>query len=219
VLGEFMPLPSRDVLLNSIRKALENSKKRNFKQSVELIVTLKDVDLKSQSMKIREAVFLPKGRGKEAKICVVGDGDFIEAAKEAGAYLTIPSSDLKNLTKKQCKKIASTCDWILVKSELMGVAGRVLGPALGPRGKIPVPVPSGANIKAIVSRYKNAVLVRVKDQPQIMTLIGTEDVSPEDLVENAIAILSLIESKLPAGSANIKQIYVKTTMGIPIEVL
>jgi large subunit ribosomal protein L1 len=214
-----MPLPGRDVLLNSIRKAIENGEKRNFKQSVELIVTLKDVDLKSQSMKIREAVFLPKGRGREAKICVIGDGDFLEAAKEANAYLIIPSSDLKNLTKKQTKKIASTCDWILVKSELMGVVGRVLGPALGPRGKVPIPVPSGANIKALVSRYKNTVLVRIKDQPQIMTVIGTEDLPPEDLVENALAVLSLIENKLPAGSANIKQIYVKTTMGIPIEVL
>jgi large subunit ribosomal protein L1 len=214
-----MPLPGRDVLLNSIRKAIENGKKRNFKQSVELIVTLKDVDLKSQSMKIREAVFLPKGRGREAKICVIGDGDFLEAAKEANAYLIIPSSDLKNLTKKQTKKIASTCDWILVKSELMGVVGRVLGPALGPRGKVPISVPSGANIKALVSRYKNTVLVRIKDQPQIMTVIGTENLPPEDLVENALAVLSLIENKLPAGSANIKQIYVKTTMGIPIEVL
>jgi large subunit ribosomal protein L1 len=214
-----MPLPGRDVLLNSIRKAIENGEKRNFKQSVELIVTLKDVDLKSQSMKIREAVFLPKGRGREAKICVIGDGDFLEAAKEANAYLIIPSSDLKNLTKKQTKKIASTCDWVLVKSELMGVVGRVLGPALGPRGKVPIPVPSGANIKALVSRYKNTVLVRIKDQPQIMTVIGTEDLPPEDLVENALAVLSLIENKLPAGSANIKQIYVKTTMGIPIEVL
>jgi large subunit ribosomal protein L1 len=214
-----MPLPSRDVLLESIKKALEGSGKRGFKQSVELIVTLKDIDIKSQSAKIRETVFLPKGRGKEAKICVIGDGDLLEAAKEAGAYLAISSGDLKNISKKQAKKIASTCDWVLVKSDLMGLAGRVLGPALGPRGKVPVPTPPGANIKVLISRYKNAVLVRTKDQPQIMTAIGTEDLKPEDLVENALAVLSLIESKLPAGGANINKIYVKTTMGIPVEVL
>jgi len=213
-----MPLPGREVLAASIKKALEISEKRNFKQSVELIVVLKDVDLKSPSAKIREVVFLPKGRGRDAKICVVGDGDFLEAAKEGGAYLAISSSDLKSIDKKQAKKIASTCDWILVRSDLMGVAGRVLGPALGPRGKVPVPVPPGANIKALISRYKNAVLVRVKDQPQIMTAIGTEDLPVEDLVENALAVLSLIESKLPAGSANIKQVYVKTTMGAPVTV-
>jgi len=213
-----MPLPGREVLAASIKKALEISEKRNFKQSVELVVVLKDVDLKSPSAKIREVVFLPKGRGRDAKICVVGDGDFLEAAKEGGAYLAISSSDLKSIDKKQAKKIASTCDWILVRSDLMGVAGRVLGPALGPRGKVPVPVPPGANIKALISRYKNAVLVRVKDQPQIMTAIGTEDLPVEDLVENALAVLSLIESKLPAGSANIKQVYVKTTMGAPVTV-
>jgi len=214
-----MPLPSKEVLLESIKKALESSGKRNFKQSVELIVTLKDIDMKSQSAKIREVVFLPKNKGKDAKICVVGDGEFLEEAKEAGAYMAISSGDLKNMSKKQAKKIASTCDWILVKSELMGVAGRTLGPALGPRGKIPVPASPGVNIKALISRYKNAVLVRTKDQPQIMTAIGTDDLPLEDLVENALAVLSLIESKLPAGSANIKQVYVKTTMGVPIEVL
>ena len=214
-----MPLPSREALLAAIKKALESSDKRNFKQSVELIIALKDIDVKSQAAKIREAVFLPKGRGKDLKICVVGDGDFLEAAKEGGAYLTISSTDLKNIDKKQAKKVASTCDWILVRSDLMGVVGRALGPFLGPRGKVPVPVPPGSNVKALISRYKNAVLIRLKDQPQIMTAIGTEDLRPEDLVENALAVLNLVESKLPAGSANIKQIYVKTTMGIPIEVL
>ncbi|MCC6025006.1 MAG: 50S ribosomal protein L1 [Desulfurococcaceae archaeon] len=214
-----MPLPSREALLAAIKKALESSDKRNFKQSVELIIALKDIDVKSQAAKIREVVFLPKGRGKDLKICVVGDGDFLEAAKEGGAYLTISSTDLKNIDKKQAKKVASTCDWILVRSDLMGVVGRALGPFLGPRGKVPVPVPPGSNVKALISRYKNAVLIRLKDQPQIMTAIGTEDLRPEDLVENALAVLNLVESKLPAGSANIKQIYVKTTMGIPIEVL
>jgi large subunit ribosomal protein L1 len=214
-----MSLPSREALLAAIKKALEDSDRRNFKQSVELIIALKDIDVKSQAAKIREVVFLPKGRGKDLKICIVGDGDFLEAAKEGGAYLTISSTDLKNIDKKQAKKAASTCDWILVRSDLMGVVGRALGPFLGPRGKVPVPAPPGSNVKALISRYKNAVLIRLKDQPQIMTAIGTEDLRPEDLVENALAVLNLVESKLPAGSANIKQIYVKTTMGIPIEVL
>ncbi|MEM1595769.1 MAG: 50S ribosomal protein L1 [Desulfurococcaceae archaeon] len=213
-----MSLPSKDILAKHISKAIDLGKGRNFKQSVELVIVLKDVDIKSQQLKIREVVYLPKGRGKEAKVCVVCDPDIAEGVKEAGAHRIILSTELRELNKKQAKKIASECDWILVKPDLMGTVGRVLGPALGPRGKIPVPLPSGGAVKALVSRYKNTVLVRIKDQPVIMTIIGSEDMNPEDLAENAIAVLSAIESKLPARFANIGKLIFKTTMGIPVEV-
>ncbi|MEM0031598.1 MAG: 50S ribosomal protein L1 [Desulfurococcaceae archaeon] len=213
-----MSLPSKDILAKYISKAIDLGKGRNFKQSVELVIVLKDVDIKSQQLKIREVVYLPKGRGKEAKVCVVCDPDIAEGVKEAGAHRIILNTELRELNKKQAKKIASECDWILVKPDLMGTVGRVLGPALGPRGKIPVPLPSGGAVKALVSRYKNTVLVRIKDQPVIMTIIGSEDMNPEDLAENAIAVLSAIESKLPARFANIGKLIFKTTMGIPVEV-
>lgn len=212
-----MSLPSKDILAEYISKAIELGKGRNFKQSVELVVVLKDVDVKSQQLKIREIVYLPKGRGKEAKVCVVCDPDVAEGAKEAGAHRIILSTELRDLNKKQAKKIASECDWILVKPDLMGTVGRVLGPALGPRGKIPVPLPSSSAVKALISRYKNTVLVRIKDQPLIMTIIGSEDMKPEDLAENAVAVLSTIEGKLPARFANVGKLIFKTTMGIPVE--
>lgn len=213
-----MSLPSKDVLASYIAKAIEAGKGRNFKQSVDMTVVLKDVDIKSQQIKIREIVYLPKGRGKEAKVCVVGDPDIVDSAKEAGVHRVILSTELKDINKKQAKKIASECDWLLVKPDLMGAVGRTLGPALGPRGKIPVPIPSGGSLKPIVTRYKNSVLVRIKDQPVIMTKIGTEDMKPEDLAENALTILNVIEGKLPARAANIGKIIFKTTMGIPVEV-
>ncbi|MGB9816881.1 MAG: 50S ribosomal protein L1 [Desulfurococcaceae archaeon] len=213
-----MSLPSKDVLAGYIAKAIELGKGRRFKQSVELIIVLKDVDIKSQQLKIREVVHLPRGRGKEAKVCVVCDPDVAESAKEAGAHRVILSSELRELNKKQAKKIASECDWILVKPDLMGTVGKVLGPALGPRGKIPVPMPSGSAVKALITRYKNTVLVRIKDQPIIMTTIGSEDMNPEDLAENAVAVLSAIEGKLPARFANIGKLIFKATMGIPVEV-
>lgn len=213
-----MSVISKESMIRSLQKAIELGKGRNFEQSVELVIVLKDVDVKSQQLKIREAVHLPKGRGKELKVCVVGDAETVENAKEAGAYKTILSTELRDIGKRQAKKIASECDWILVKPDVMGLVGRVLGPALGPRGKIPIPIPPGSTLKALIARYKNTVLVKIKDQPQIMTAIGTENMKPEDLAENAMAVLSAIESKLPARSANIGKIIVKTTMGTPVEV-
>lgn len=213
-----MSLPSKEVLASYIAKAIEAGKGRNFKQSIDMTIVLKDVDIKTQQIKLREIIYLPRGRGKEARVCVVGDPDIVESANEAGVYRVILSSELKDINKKQAKKIASECDWLLVKPDLMGVVGRTLGPALGPRGKIPVPIPSGGALKSIVARYKNSVLVRIKDQPVIMTMIGTEDMKPDDLAENALTILNTIEGKLPARAGNIGKILFKTTMGIPVEV-
>lgn len=202
----------------AIEKALKYSKQRRFKQSLELIVVLRDIDPRSPEGRIRETIILPKGLGKDLRICVVADGGMAEEARKAGVDRVITRDELTRLSKKDAKRIAQFCDWVLVRTDLMAYAGRILGPALGPRGKIPVPVPPTANISAIIKRYRSAVLVRNKDQPQLMTRIGTEDMSIDDLVENALTILNRIESKLPNGVHNIARVIVKTTMGPPIEV-
>lgn len=214
-----MPLPSKEKLRESIEKAIKYSTPRRFKQSVELIIVLRDIDPRSPEGRIREIVVLPKGLGKDKIICVVADGAMAEKARESGAAKVITKPELEALDKKGAKKIAQQCDWVLVRTDLMAIAGRKLGPALGPRGKIPVPVPPAADISVLIKRYKSAVLLRNKDQPQLMTRIGTEDMNTDDLVENAQTILSLLETKLPNGANNIAKIVVKTTMGPPVEVV
>ncbi|WFO75849.1 50S ribosomal protein L1 [Desulfurococcaceae archaeon MEX13E-LK6-19] len=213
-----MPVVSKEQLVEAIKKAIETSPKRNFKQSIEMIIVLRDVDPRSPEGRIRETIFLPKGISKEVKVCVVADGEMVEKAKEAGAYRVITKSELQSLGKKEAKKIAQECDWVLVRTDLMAQAGRILGPALGPRGKIPVPVPPAADIKTIIERYKRAVFIRTKDQPQIMCRIGAEDMNPDDIAENALSVLSAIEAKLRTPTYNIAKVIVKTTMGPPIEV-
>lgn len=213
-----MPVYTRESLVNAIEKALALGKGRRFKQSVEMIIVLRDIDVKGQAGKIREFITLPKGRGKELSVCVVGDEELAVKAREAGAKTVLTSQDLQGLSKKQAKKIAEQCDWVLVRTDLMALTGRTLGPALGPRGKAPIPIPASANIPALIKRYMNTVVARVKDQPQIMVPIGAEDMSPGDLAENALAVLSVIEQRLPSGAGNIAKLVFKTTMGMPVEV-
>ncbi|RLG75502.1 MAG: 50S ribosomal protein L1 [Thermoprotei archaeon] len=210
---------SKEKIKELIVEAIGKSKKRKFKQSVELILVLRDVDIKSPEGRIRETIFLPYKPNKDIKICVVAEGDMAIKAKEAGAYRVITRDDLKVLSenRKAAKKLARECEWVLVRTDLMGLAGRILGPALGPRGKIPVPVPINANIIALIETYKKAVYVRTKDQPQIMARIGTEDMDVEQLTENALAIISTISAKLKNPKYNIAKIVVKTTMGPAVE--
>ncbi len=213
-----MVVISKDKIVEAVKKALENSVKRRFKQSVELIVVLRDIDPRSPEGRIRETIFLPKEIKKEVRICVVADGETAVKAKEAGAYKVITKVELTGIDRKTAKKIAQECDWVLVRTDLMALAGRILGPALGPRGKIPVPVPPTADIASVMNRYKRAVFVRIKDQPQIMCRIGTEDMDPEEIAENALAVLSTLEAKLPNPAHNMSKIIIKTTMGPPVEV-
>ncbi len=206
-----------DKLLESIELALELGKPRRFRESVELIVVLKDVDLRSPEGRLREIVYLPHKPGKEPRICVVADGDMALKAREAGVEV-FTRQDLQQIrgNKKAAKKIAKRCDWVLVRADLMGLAGGTLGPALGPRGKAPTPVPPAANIVEVIERFKRAVWVRTRNQPQIMVRIGTADMSAKELAENARAVVSAVEGKL--GRQKIKTLYVKKTMGPPVEV-
>ncbi len=212
-----MSVVADQVLIESIRKALELGKKRRFKQSVDLIVVFRDFDTKGPEGRLREAVFLPRKPPKEARVCVVAEGDMALKAKEAGVPV-YTRADLQEFRKdrKKAKKVAQQCDWVLVRVDLMGMAGASLGPALGPRGKAPTPVPLIADIAQLIERYKSAVWVRVRGQPQVMCRVGTEDMRPEDIAENVKAVLSAIENRI--GGQKIAKVIVKKTMGIPVEV-
>ncbi len=205
-------------IVEAVSKALALGKPRRFKQSVDLVIVLRDIDLKSPEGRIREIVYLPKKIPKEPNICVVAQGDMEVKAKALGLTV-LNREDLQKLrgNKKAVKKLAKKCDWVLVMAPLMGLAGGTLGPALGPRGKAPTPVPPNADIEAVVNRFKTAVWVRTRNQPQIMVRVGTEDMKPEDIADNIKAVLSTVEGKL--GRQKIAKLYVKKTMGPPVQVV
>jgi len=212
-----LSLVSDEMLKESVEKALKLGKRRNFKESVDLVVVLKDVDIRSPEGRISEVVVLPHKPNKDVKICVVADGDMALKAKEAG--LTVYTrSDLQAMrgNKKAIRKVAENCDWVLVRADLMGLAGGTLGPALGPRGKAPVPVPPNADIAQIAERYKRAVWVRVRNQPQIMCRVGTQDMEVEEIVENVKTVINTLVNRV--GAQKIGKIIIKRTMGMPVEV-
>ncbi len=214
-----MSFVPRDLVEKAVREAIEGSPPRNFKQAVELIVVLKDIDLKNPQMRLREIVFLPNPPRKKTTICVAADGDMAVKAREV-ADRVITREELQGLVgnRKAAKKIAEACDWVLVRTDLMPLVGRTLAPALGPRGKVPVPVPPNANIVDFVNRYRAAVILRTKDQPQVACRVGTEDMDPKEITENIFKVLSTLENRLPNPRQNIARIIVKTTMGPPVEV-
>lgn len=215
-----MPLEQKTII-TAIKEAKEKSKKRNFTQSVELILNLKDIDMKSPEGRIRERIELPHpSPEKPNKICVIATGELALKAKRAKADLVIGNDELAGLAgrKKELRKIANDYNFFMAEAPLMSRVGKTLGPALGPRGKMPVPVPPTADISGLIKRYRKMVFVRMRNQPVIRCRVGTESMKEEEIAENVQTVLKTIERKLKRGTKNIKTVYLKTSMGTPVKI-
>ncbi len=202
-------------LLEMIKTAKTESKERKFKQSLEIIITFKDIDVK-KGFAINEVVQLPK-TSSPAAVCVMATGDMSVKAKAANADAVIGTEDLDKFAanKRESRKFINKYDFFLADTKIMPVVGKVLGQLLGPRGKMPVPVPYDAPIESFLQRFRSSIKVRVRGSLSLSCKIGDESMDDADLAVNAHAIVSAVEKKLPNGEKNIKRIMVKTTMGKP----
>ncbi|MDK2781932.1 MAG: large subunit ribosomal protein [Archaeoglobi archaeon] len=207
-------------LVEAVKKAIEQAPERRFEESVDLAINLKDVDLNKPQNRIDEQIILPHGRGKEPKIAIFAKGELALKAKELGLIVINPD-EIEELAKekKRMKKLASEVSFFLSDTQYMPLIGRHLGIILGPRGKMPIPVPPNADLKAIVERLRKTVRVRSRNNPTFHVPVGTRSMPPEKIAENIEAVLNRIESKLERGAQNIRSVYVKTTMGPAVRVM
>jgi len=215
-----MPIEQK-TLLSAVKEAKEKSGRRNFTQSVELILNLQDIDMKSPEGRLQENVELPYPPvEKTNKICVIATGELALKAKRANADLVLDRAELEGLAgkKKELRKLANEYDFFIAEAPLMPLVGKVLGPALGPRGKMPIPVPPTADIESLLNKYRRTVVVRMRNQPVIQCRVGTENMKEEELAENIQAVLRVVEGKLKRGMKNIKSVCIKTTMGAPVKI-
>lgn len=95
----------------------------------------------------------------------------------------------------------------------MPTIGRRLGVVLGPRGKMPKPIPPNADPRQIVENLRTTVRLRSKDKPTFHAPIGSTSMTAEHIAENIDAVVKRLSTKLQRGRMNIRSIWVKTTMG------
>ncbi len=200
--------------VTAVKKALEHSPKRNFKQTVDLSINLKDVDLSIPKNRIQEDIILPHGRGKPVKVCVIGSGEMLLKARDV-ADRVVSVEELGTIAddKKQAKKMANEYEYFIAEAPLMPTIGKRLGIVLGPRGKMPKPIPPGADPKLMIDNLRKSVSVRSRDKMTFHTAVGTTDMTPEDIADNIELIFKRLGQKLEKGTMNIRSAFVKTTMG------
>ncbi|MGB1793128.1 MAG: 50S ribosomal protein L1, partial [Candidatus Poseidoniaceae archaeon] len=65
----------------AIKQAIEDAPERKFVQSVDIAFTIKDVDLKNPTNRIKEEIRLPSGRGREVKVAMFATGEAATRAR------------------------------------------------------------------------------------------------------------------------------------------
>jgi large subunit ribosomal protein L1 len=197
-----------------VKQARQGAGQRKFSQSVDLTLVLKDIDVK-RGFNVNEVVTLPHKPSREATICVVGSGDLGTRARKAQIDNVIEQDQLDRLgtNKREARKVVRTYDFFLSDTSLMAAVGRSLGQFLGPKGKMPTPLPYGAPIESIAARMRSSVRARAKNQLNISTKIGDEKMDDSQLASNANTVIAAIEKKLPQGEKNISNALIKFSMG------
>ena len=199
---------------NAIKEAIENAPGRKFVESMDIQFTIKDVDLKNPTNRIKEEVRLPSGRGRDVRIAMFAAGEAATRARDAGIHvITPPEIEELGGNKGRAKKIGNQFDFFLSEVPHMGLIGRYLGTVLGPRGKMPRPVPPTLDPAVIATGLKTTVVVKSGDKMTFHTTIGTVGQSQEELFANAMEVYNRVIGRLERGAGNIRSLFIKTTMG------
>jgi large subunit ribosomal protein L1 len=204
----------------AVSRALDEAPPRNFRETVDLAVNLRDLDLNDPSNRVDESVVLPEGTGQETSIVVFAEGETAVRAEDV-AEEVLDSDDLADLgdDDSEAKDLASETDFFLAEEYMMQDIGRYLGTVLGPRGKMPTPIGPDDDVVEIVERLKNSVQIRSGDRRTFHTRVGAQDMSVEEIAQNIDVIIRRLEANLEKGPLNLGSVYVKTTMGPAVEVV
>ncbi|AGB32223.1 50S ribosomal protein L1P [Natrinema pellirubrum DSM 15624] len=201
----------------AVARALEDSPDRNFTETVDLAINLRDLDLNEPSNRVDESIVLPAGTGQETRIVVIAEGETAVRAEEA-ADEVLSADDVADLDDDEAKDMADETDFFIAEEAMMQDIARHLGTILGPRGKMPDPLSPDDDVVETVNRLKNTVQLRSGDRRTFHTLVGAEDMDAEDIGDNIDVILRRLHADLEKGPQNIDAVYVKTTMGPSVEV-
>lgn len=212
----------KNSILTAVLNLRKATKKRNFNQSIDLIINLKDLDLKKPEHKIDIFLTLPAGVGKKIKVAGLVDKELSAESKQV-LDKTILREDFQKLTKQQIKKLAGDHNFFVAQANIMTDIAKYFGKILGPKNRMPNPkagcvVPPETQLKLLYDKLQKTRRLQIKNEPIIKCLVGKEDMSDEEIANNILAVYNGIISVLPLERQNIGKVLVKMTMGAPVNI-
>jgi large subunit ribosomal protein L1 len=178
------------------------------------------IDPRHSNQQVRSTVMLPAGLGKKVRVLVFAEGDGARAAEEAGADIVADDEILNKIQNEGWLEF----DAALATPDMMRKVGRVAR-VLGPRGMMPNPK-AGTVVgpedmsRAIEELKAGRVEFRNDKSGNLHIPIGKASFTPEQLMENANAVMAAVEAQKPDGIKGIymRRVTIASTMGPGIHV-
>merc|ERR1712023_69551 len=207
-------LETLEAALEEIKKQ-SSEKKRNFLETVELQISLKNYD-PSKDKRFSGSIALPTCPRKTFTICLIGNEKHIGEGKEIGID-TLAVDDVKKMkkNKKLVKKLAKKYDAFIASSTLIKKLPRLMGPGLSKAGKFPSGISNNEDIQNKVDELKSTIKFALKSKKTMCmgVPIGQVNQSTEDLRINIVMAVNKLVSLLKKNWQNVKRLYIKSTMG------
>lgn len=212
----------RKVFESTLQELFSKIKKRKFEESVDLIFTFKNLNLKNKDHRYDYFVTLPNPfRAKIKTLAFVKDKHYLETLKGVVDRVII-DDDISKISKKEGKKLANEFDFFIAEGPAMLTVGKFLGQVLSPRGKMPTIMPPNEQaIQNLIASQISKVKVsnkKNKSSVSIMVKVGKVNQEIPKIVDNTLVVYNSLVEKLPNGKQNIKDVIYKTTMSAPVKV-
>ncbi len=210
----------------SIKQAIEELRKpenkKKFAQSFDLIINLKDLNLKKPEEQVDFFTNLKYAPSKQKVAALVGQ-ELSDSAKVCDKIIKQSEFDEYKNNPKESKKLAEEYDFFIAQADIMPKVAQAFGRILGTRGKMPNPklgtiLPGKAPVEPVYKKLQSTVRVSAKKTPVIQVKIGKEDMKDEQIIENALTLYDQIIHNLPKERSNVKNVLIKLTMSKPIKI-
>ena len=200
---------------------LKKGPKRNFSQSYDLIINLKAINPKSESVAFFAT--LPHPKPKKPKIAMFAGSELKDQAEKVCDFVITESDFSEYADPKKIKKLAQEYDYFIAQANLMAKVAQTFGKVLGTKGKMPNPklgcvVPPNATLEPLVKKLQSTVKLSSNKATNLQCMVGKEDQDDNQIIENVLAVYNNAVKQLPQEKQNIKNVQLKLTMGKPVKI-
>ena len=196
----------------------KQGKKRNFVETVDIQITLKNYD-PQRDKRFSGTFRLPTVPRPNLKCCMLGNAAHCEQADRIGvAHMSVEDLKKLNKNKKLVKKLAKKYDFFLASDNMIKQIPRLLGPGLTKAGKFPSLLASGDDMQAKINEVKSTIKFQMKKVMCLSVAVGNTAMEKQEIIVNVQLAANFLASLLKKQWQNIGQIYVKSTMGPAMQI-
>lgn len=202
---------------------LQKQEKRNFKQTFDMIIALRGLDLKKPDNQLDFYVTLHYPHGIKRRICGLVGTELYDQAKEVfDTVIHVDEFSQYEGNKQKIKHLADNHDFFVAQADVMAQVAKSFGRVLGPKKKMPNPkagcvVPPKADLEAVKENLHKLVHIQAKSQLMVQASVGKEDLERDQLIDNIQTIYNQVLHTVPGEHNNIKSVLLKLTMSKPVK--